>query len=58
MLKGETIFPDATNYVASNICTMQVLKGSHLLGRIDHKRIGGQTGADLDRVGMIEKVVI
>jgi ectoine hydroxylase len=30
---------------------LQVLKGSHLLGRIDHKELpGGQIGADLQRV--------
>jgi ectoine hydroxylase-related dioxygenase (phytanoyl-CoA dioxygenase family) len=29
---------------------LQVLKGSHHLGRIDHGKIGDQTGADLERV--------
>ena len=29
---------------------MQVLRGSHLLGRIDHGFAGEQTGADLERV--------
>ncbi len=29
---------------------LQVLKGSHLIGRIDHGKIGGQTGADMERV--------
>lgn len=29
---------------------MQVLKGSHLLGRIEHGRVAGQTGADVERV--------
>jgi ectoine hydroxylase len=29
---------------------LQVLKGSHLLGRIEHGRFGGQTGADPERV--------
>jgi ectoine hydroxylase len=29
---------------------LQVLKGSHLLGRIDHGKTGDQTGADLERV--------
>jgi len=29
---------------------LQVLKGSHLLGRIDHGQTGDQTGADMERV--------
>lgn len=29
---------------------LQVLRGSHLLGRIDHGKSGDQTGADLERV--------
>ena len=29
---------------------MQVLKGSHKLGRLDHGRVAGQTGADPERV--------
>jgi ectoine hydroxylase-related dioxygenase (phytanoyl-CoA dioxygenase family) len=29
---------------------MQVLKGSHLMGRIEHGRAAGQTGADPERV--------
>ena len=29
---------------------LQVLKGSHLLGRVDHGKTGDQTGADLERV--------
>jgi len=29
---------------------LQVLKGSHLMGRIDHNKSGDQTGADMDRV--------
>ncbi|MFN4260391.1 MAG: phytanoyl-CoA dioxygenase family protein [Gemmataceae bacterium] len=29
---------------------LQVLKGSHHMGRIDHGKAGGQTGADLERV--------
>jgi ectoine hydroxylase len=36
---------------------LQVLKGSHRLGRIEHGRVGGQTGADMDRVGQIMKVL-
>lgn len=29
---------------------LQVLKGSHLMGRIEHSKSGEQTGADMDRV--------
>jgi hypothetical protein len=29
---------------------LQVLRGSHLLGRIDHGKTGDQTGADMERV--------
>lgn len=29
---------------------LQVLRGSHLLGRLDHGKTGDQTGADLERV--------
>ncbi|MGF1625449.1 MAG: phytanoyl-CoA dioxygenase family protein [Alphaproteobacteria bacterium] len=29
---------------------LQVLRGSHKMGRIDHGRVGGQTGADMERV--------
>jgi hypothetical protein len=29
---------------------LQVLKGSHHLGRIDHGKVGDQTGADMERV--------
>ena len=29
---------------------MQVLKGSHKLGRLEHGRVAGQTGADPERV--------
>jgi ectoine hydroxylase len=35
--------------VKANGC-LQVLKGSHQLGRMDHGKIGDQTGADLERV--------
>lgn len=30
---------------------LQVIKGSHLLGRFDHKLTGDQAGADMERVG-------
>lgn len=35
---------------------MQLLKGSHRLGRIDHTLEGEQTGADKDRVAEVAKV--
>ncbi|MDA1018389.1 MAG: phytanoyl-CoA dioxygenase family protein [Planctomycetota bacterium] len=31
---------------------LQVIRGSHHMGRVDHKRIGEQTGADPDRVAV------
>ena len=34
---------------------LQVLAGSHLLGRIDHGRVGEQTGADQERVAEARK---
>jgi hypothetical protein len=34
---------------------LQVLKGSHQLGRIDHGKTGDQTGADLEHVAEAEK---
>lgn len=50
------LYPDmASCYIAvdraykGNGC-LQVLKGSHLIGRITHGAAGGQTGADLERV--------
>ena len=33
---------------------LQVLKGSHRLGRLDHGRVGSQTGADPSRIAEIE----
>jgi ectoine hydroxylase len=36
---------------------MQVLKGSHRLGRIEHGRVAGQTGADVERVEQAMKVM-
>ncbi len=34
---------------------LQVVRGSHLLGRIDHGKVGDQTGADPERVAEITK---
>ncbi len=36
---------------------LQVLKGSHHLGRIDHMKVGQQVGADPDRVKEAEKLL-
>ncbi len=45
------------NYVSVGYRTLlQVLKGSHKLGRINHNSVGGQLGADLDRVELVKKV--
>ena len=40
------------------LCPVQVLKGSHHLGRIDHVRVGDQVGADLERVEQVKKVSV
>jgi ectoine hydroxylase-related dioxygenase (phytanoyl-CoA dioxygenase family) len=34
---------------------LQVIKGSHQMGRIDHNNTGDQTGADMDRVNLALK---
>jgi ectoine hydroxylase len=53
------LFPLLTSaYVAVDRATkengcLQVIKGSHLLGRIDHVLTGDQAGADVDRVNEI-----
>ena len=36
------------------MCTLQLLKGSHNYGRINHTIVGDQTGADLERVEQIK----
>ncbi|XP_078606135.1 L-proline trans-4-hydroxylase-like [Branchiostoma floridae x Branchiostoma japonicum] len=57
------LFPDmATVYIAvdkadkTNGC-LQVLRGSHLAGRVEHKRVAGETGADEERVNQLKKVL-
>src|SRR2546426_3666330 len=52
----------ASCMVALDHCTrengcLQVLQGSHLLGRIDHVKVGDQTGADPERVAEACKVL-
>ena len=34
---------------------IEFLRGSHKLGRIDHGQVGGQTGADVERVAAVEQ---
>lgn len=55
------LFPDmASCYIAvdrayeGNGC-LQVLRGSHRMGRIEHGRYGGQTGADPERVALAKE---
>ncbi|KAL5011655.1 hypothetical protein ScPMuIL_010206 [Solemya velum] len=56
------LFPDMmTVYIAIDECRkengcLQVLRGSHKCGRIEHKTVGGQHGADMERVNEIAKV--
>ena len=57
------LFPDmASVFIAidpsrrENGC-LEVLRGSHLMGRIEHGRVGGQTGADQERVEQAMKVL-
>ncbi|KAI8518090.1 hypothetical protein Bbelb_041070 [Branchiostoma belcheri] len=56
------LYPDmATVYIAvdkadkTNGC-LQVLRGSHLAGRVEHKRVAGETGADDERVEQLKKL--
>ncbi|CAH1249579.1 PHYHD1 [Branchiostoma lanceolatum] len=61
--KNGLLFPDMANMLLavdkadkSNGC-LQVLRGSHLAGRVDHKRMAGQTAADEERVDQLRKVL-
>ena len=36
---------------------LQVLRGSHLLGRLDHGKVGDQTGTETDRIAAVEKIL-
>jgi ectoine hydroxylase-related dioxygenase (phytanoyl-CoA dioxygenase family) len=55
------LFPDLCSvYIAVDAATvengcLQVIKGSHKLGRINHVLSGDQAGADLDRVEEVKK---
>ncbi|CAH1272264.1 PHYHD1 [Branchiostoma lanceolatum] len=52
----------ATVYIAvdkadkTNGC-LQVIRSSHLAGRVEHKRVAGETGADEERVNQLKKVL-
>lgn len=50
MLSAFVALDEAT---VENGC-LQVLKGSHLLGRLEHGKVGGQTGTNTDRIAQIE----
>ncbi|KAL5012410.1 hypothetical protein ScPMuIL_010961 [Solemya velum] len=56
------LFPDMlTVYIAIDACTrdngcLQVLRGSHKCGRVEHMLIAGQQGANIKRVDEIAKV--
>lgn len=57
------LFPDMASVFISvdpstreNGC-LEVLKGSHLLGRLEHGTVGGQVGADMERVEAAMKVL-
>lgn len=51
-----TVFIAIDKCMKANGC-LQILKGSHKCGRIEHVMVGGQTGADLDRVAAIQEKV-
>ncbi|MFC5648639.1 phytanoyl-CoA dioxygenase family protein [Paenibacillus solisilvae] len=36
---------------------LQVLRGSHKLGRLEHGRVGEQTGADVNRINQVESML-
>ncbi len=57
--RNAVLFPDLVSvFIAVDPCTrangcLQVIPGSHRLGRIDHVLTGDQAGADLDRVEQV-----
>ncbi|KAI8750808.1 ectoine dioxygenase [Biomphalaria glabrata] len=61
--KNGCLYPDMlTVFIAIDKCwkengCLQILEGSHKCGRIEHVMVGGQTGADLERVDQLKKVL-
>ncbi|KAK0042336.1 ectoine dioxygenase [Biomphalaria pfeifferi] len=61
--KNGCLYPDMlTVFIAIDKCwkengCLQILEGSHRCGRIEHVMVGGQTGADLERVDQLKKVL-
>ncbi|XP_063966745.1 L-proline trans-4-hydroxylase-like [Lytechinus pictus] len=60
--KNGCLFPDMMTsvFIAVDKCDkengcLQIIPGSHKLGRIEHEMVGGQTGANLDRVEFAKK---
>lgn len=57
--KNGCLFPDMlTAFIAIDRCNkengcLEILRGSHKCGRIEHLMVAGQTGADMDRVNGI-----
>ncbi|VDI31946.1 Hypothetical predicted protein [Mytilus galloprovincialis] len=49
-----TVFIAVDKCIKENGC-LEVIRGSHKCGRIEHKKVGGQTGADIERVELIKK---
>lgn len=61
--KNGLLFPDLLSVSIAmddtdleNGC-LRVLRGSHKMGRVDHVRVGGQNGADMERVTEAKKVL-
>lgn len=61
--KNGCLFPNmGTVFIAIDKCDkengcLQVLKGSHLAGRVEHVAVGEQNGADLERVNELKKIM-
>lgn len=49
-----TVFIAVDKCTRSNSC-LQILKGSHKCGRIEHVKVAGQVGADMERVNELAK---
>lgn len=51
-----TVFIAIDKITKENGC-LQILRGSQVCGRIEHIMVGGQTGADMERVNQLKKVL-